>query len=289
MNPKLGSLLSPPLSWWWIVALVSLVSPVARAAGTVAAIKAEVIANAEVTDDGRKVARPTPEHPAYYVPVILGYHASGEIVAGEKPPSRADVLRQLGRTLAKEGYVLQALRPEANTTRPSLILAIEWGYLNPDVMDFGDDPAFTPADSSQKAPRLVADFNQREMLTLIAGASVYQGAAFTTSEWERLRDAAAEGRYYIVVSAYDFEASLKGTRTLLWRARMSTERQGVEMSDVISALVSGGAPLFGRETKLPQWTSYPVREGRVIIGEAVTKDLDSASPARATPAAPPKK
>lgn len=237
---------------------------------------AEVIANSDLTADGRKLVRPTPTHPAYYVPVILGYHTGGEIVVAEQPPSRADVLRQLGRALAKEGYVLQALRPDANTTQPSLILAIEWGYLNPDV--------FNAADSSKMEPRVVADFNQREMLTLVAGASVYRGEAFTTSEWVRLRDAVSEGRYYIVVSAYDFAASLTGTRTLLWRARMSTERQGVEMSDIVGALVNGGAPLFGRETKLPQWTSYPVREGRVIIGEAVTKDLETAKPADAAEA-----
>lgn len=248
-----------------------------------------MIANTDLTADGRKVARPTPDHPAYYVPVILGYHEGGEIIAGEKPPSRADVLRQVGKALAKEGYVLQALRTDANTTQPSLILAIEWGYLNPDVMDFGDDPTFGFADSSQTTPRVAANFNQREMLTLIAGASIYRGEAFTTSEWGRLRDAAAEGRYYIIVSAYDFAASLKGIRTLLWRVRMSTERQGVEMSDIVDALVNGGAPLFGRETRLPQWTSYPVREGRVIIGEAVTKDLEVAKPAGAAAGAPPEK
>jgi hypothetical protein len=255
-----------------LIALATLICLVAHAADAVTRSKAEVIVNIDMTADGRQIARPTPDQPTYYVPVILGYHTGGEIIAGEKPPSRAEVIRQLGKALAKEGYILQALRPNANSTRPALVLAIEWGYLNPEVTDFGDDPTFIPADSSQTAPRIAADFNQREMLTMVAGGSVYRGEAFTTSEWERLRDAAAEGRYYIVVSAYDFDASLKGERKLLWRARMSTERQGVWMDDVVPALVASGATIFGRDVKLPKFVTAPVREGKVEIGTPTVVD-----------------
>ncbi len=34
--------------------------------------KAEVIANAELTEEGRQASRPTPGHPVYYVPVTHG-------------------------------------------------------------------------------------------------------------------------------------------------------------------------------------------------------------------------
>src|SRR6185436_15945768 len=91
-------------------------APLGAAAGAAVSQKAEVIVNIDMTADGKKVERPTPDKPAYYVPVILGYHTGGEIVAGEKPPSRAEVIRQLGKALAKEGYVLQATRPDASKT-----------------------------------------------------------------------------------------------------------------------------------------------------------------------------
>ncbi len=243
-----------------------------HAAGVPAKKKAEAEVNVKIdlTDEGRKIARPTPLKPAYYVPTIVGYSEHGEIVAGEIPPGRARILRELAQALAKEGYVLQALRPDADKTVPSLVLVFEWGSLNPQTVDFGGDPTVTPADSSTEAPRVVGDFNQREMLTLIAGDAIYRGAAFTTSEWERLRDAVAEGRYYIIVSAFDFAASRLGVKTLLWRARLSTERQGVQMDDVVSALITSGAPFFGREMLIPHVATVPLREGTVLIGTPIT-------------------
>lgn len=90
---------------------------------------AEVSANAELTEEGKKIPRPTPDRPVYYVPITYGWHEEGGLIAGEEPPKRADVLRQLG--LALEGYVLQALPPDANSTLPSLIIAVEWGYSEP--------------------------------------------------------------------------------------------------------------------------------------------------------------
>lgn len=243
----------------------------------------QVIVNIDMTAEGKKVPRPTPEKPAYYVPVTLGYHTAGEIIAGEKPPARAEMIRQLGQALAKEGYVLQALRPDANKTTPSLILTFEWGYLNPQKTDFGEDPAVVPVDSSQEIPRVIGDFNHREMLTLVAGDSIYRSTLFSESEWERLRDAVDEGRYYVIVSAFDFAASLKGERVLLWRARMSTERQGIWMDDVLAALVTSGAPIFGRTVDRPQFMSRPLREGRVDIGTPTVVEPPESSRPRPAP------
>src|SRR5262245_58104027 len=108
---------------WSALGFWVLAGTLAVAAGPKPA--AEVIVNIDLTPEGRKVERPSAEKPAYYVPVILGYHTAGEIVAGDKPPARVEVIRQLGRALAKEGYVLQAVRPDANRTVPSLILVFE--------------------------------------------------------------------------------------------------------------------------------------------------------------------
>lgn len=242
---------------------------------------AAVVANADLTEEGKKIPRPTPDQPAYYVPVILGWQEAGKIVAGEEPPKREQVLRQLGQALAKEGYVLQALRPDANKTLPSLIIAVEWGCLNPLVTEHGaldlstgEGGTMAPAGiRTNPTQATVTDFNQNEMVALVAGAAFSTKLAATGSlglsqqDWDKIRDAVAEGRYFIIVSAYDFAASLKGEQKLLWRARMSTERQGVWMSDVLSALVIAGAPLFGRQTELPAWREFPVREGRVDLGE----------------------
>jgi hypothetical protein len=84
----------------------------------------------------------------------------------------------------------------------------------------------------------------------------------------------AEGRYFVIVSAYDFAASLKGERKLLWRARMSTDRHGIWMNNVVAALVTAGAPLFGRQTDAPAWREFPLRDGRVDLGELKVLEAD---------------
>jgi hypothetical protein len=244
--------------------------------------KAEVVANAELTEEGRQASRPTPGHPVYYVPMTHGWHESGKIVAGEEPPKRADVLRHIAQALAKEGYILQALRPDANTTVPSIVIHIAWGYMNPDVVESGaldlgtsDGGSMAPAglrnDPTQSTS---SDFNAQDMLTLVAGSMHGRETSLSQADWDKVGVAAGEGRYFIIVSAYDFAASVKGEQKLLWCTRMSTARQGVWMSDVVPALVATGASLFGRQTDVPTWKSYPLREGRVDLGELQVLDRD---------------
>jgi hypothetical protein len=250
--------------------------------------KVMVIVNVDLTDEGRKIARPTPEQPAYYVPVILGYHEGGKIIGGEQPPSRQEMLRQLGRALAKEGYVLQAVRPNANQTLPSLILAFEWGYLNPDTSNFGlmdlttgEGGTLNPGEVRTKSSLATgtADYNQAKMVTLVAGAGAAAqlatggSAGMLQSDWDMLREAVTEDRYFIIVSAFDFAASLKGEQKLLWRARMSTQRHGVWMDDVLPALVTVGAPVFGRKT-IPTFTTVPITRGTVKLGPMEIKNVD---------------
>ncbi|HEX2101539.1 MAG TPA: hypothetical protein VHF69_12785 [Candidatus Synoicihabitans sp.] len=243
----------------------------------------QVIVNVDLTEAGARVPRPTPERPAYYVPVTFGWQEEGKIIAGEQPPSREELIRQVAQALAREGYVLQALRPNANATTPSLIISLEWGYLNPDLLETGALDLATDSSGGSLSPGALredptqsatTDFNQSRMITLVAGSAISRRAQFSEREWQQLRDAVAEGRYFIVLSAYDFEASLRGEQVLLWRARMSTERHGVWMTEVMAALVAAGAPSFGRRSDLPTWHQFPIREGRVEIGPAEVRELD---------------
>ncbi|HEY8993716.1 MAG TPA: hypothetical protein VIM71_03445, partial [Lacunisphaera sp.] len=228
--------------------------------------------------------------PAYYVPVIFGWQEEGQVVAGEAPPKREMMLRELGQALAKRGYILQALRPDANKTTPSLIISVEWGYMNPITLPPGFEPASSPradpeqqdttdTDTPDSAQTTATELNQREMITLVAGSAVKRQALFTHADWEKLRDAVGEGRYFVIVSAYDFASSVKGEQKLLWRTRMSTPRQGVWLQQVAPALVAAGAPLFGRQSEAPAWKEYRVRDGRVEMGDIKVIDPDAKLPA----------
>lgn len=80
-------------------------------------------------------------------------------------------------------------------------------------------------------------------------------------------EAAQEARYFIIVDAFDLEASQRNERILLWRARMSTRSQGVSFEQVAQALVESGVPMFGRRTQIPQVVTKPIPLGHVFLGE----------------------
>ena len=132
----------------------------------------------------------------------------------------------------------------------------------------------------------VADYNQAAMVTLVAGTTLARqlsaagSTALSQIEWDRLKQAAAADRYFIIVSAYDFADSLKGQRTLLWRARLSTERHGVSLDDVLPALVAAGAPVFGRESG-PRFDPVALKPGTVKLAPLEIKETEPVPAQRA--------
>jgi hypothetical protein len=104
-------------------------------------------------------------------------------------------------------------------------------------------------------------------------------------------------RYYIYVAAFDFDSWLKNykemksgeknpadTPILLWRAHVSCELWGHYFDQVAQALITSGAPWFGRETKRPEVGTSPlVPIGRVIVGAPVVKSFQTKPAAGAQP------
>lgn len=225
----------------------------------------EVAVNVEVTPAGKPIPPPSPARPAYYFPVVGGFREEGAVKAGEKAPERLTVLHQLARTLASQGYLVVGPK----TPPPTVLLAFHWGSMNPQLDEFGDigDP--------QKVV-----YNQRAMISLVAGHTLNNVDQW--SEREAVIQGAEEDRYFVVVSAYDFDAAQKKQKVLLWRAKMSTASAGFAMEDVVAALITGGGPHFGRETLRPAWETTPVaNRGKVNLGDLQVKEyLD---PAKAPP------
>ena len=88
-------------------------------------------------------------------------------------------------------------------------------------------------------------------------------------------------RYYVMISAFDFQSWLHHKPVLLWRAHVSTELWGHYFDQVVGTLINTAAPLFGRETKMPHFVSAQVLPlGRVIVGTPEVKNYPSASPAQ---------
>jgi hypothetical protein len=153
---------------------------------------------------------------------------------------------------------------------PSLILLINYGYMNPNVVELG------------QGQKIV--FNENLMLSLVGGKALDH--MVTDFEREDIMQAAEEDRYFIMVTAYDYKVyAATRKKVMLWQAKVSTPTRGIsKFSDVDLALVSAGTGSFGRETVRPV-TCYLHRtpDGKVDVGPLTVTGVSEAGAPSPTP------
>jgi hypothetical protein len=216
--------------------------------------------------EGRKVTHPTPDHPSYYVPIAGGYLRKGAIFAGEAPPAQGELLRLASLELAKHGYQkASAAHP------PDMIVVVHWGDMNPELVD---------VQLGSQNQELF--FNDEDMINLVAGLTVPNITDNLEAEQTVVRS--KENRYFIVITAFDYAATLREKRKVpLWQEKMSVQNTGpIKFDSVAGVLLEAGGPLLGRETRIPQQVSVAVApEGSVLLGSPTVVDQPAA------PAGPP--
>jgi hypothetical protein len=237
--------------WLALAALVPLTPLDAGILGFGAPKDTDVNVVVDMTEAGKKVEPPTKEKPAIYFPVLAGFREEGSLVAGEKSPPPNSVAKLLAKALAAQHYFVMGPK----TGAPSIILVFHWGYMNPKVDDTGDP------DNPQQI-----FWNQKEMLALVAGNTLNNIGAFGFEREDILQNA-RDDRYFVIVSAFDFEAAKTKKKVLLWQAKMSTPSNRVSLAEVIPSMITAGGPHFGRETKRPESITAPLaKEGKVEVG-----------------------
>ena len=225
----------------------------------------------DLTAEGKKIPPPSRERPVFYLPVLAGYREMGALVAGEKSPPSAPVARLLAKALAAQGYLVMGEK----TPPPSLVLVFHWGYLNPQI-----DEVASPNVADDPSDQLPAEifWNQKEMLGLVVGHSMDKLGRF---EREDVLQAARENRYFVLVSAFDFEAAGEKKKKLLWLARMSVPSNNVTLAEVLPTMIASGGPYFGRETGRKTITAPIAREGKVEVGTPTVVDDAAGKDAKA--------
>ena len=241
----------------------------------------------DLTDAGKKIARPTPDMPAYYLPLSVGYQEMGGYVAGQKPPPpKAEVEYWLSKALSAQGYQVMT-----KLSAPSLVLVFWWGHIAPEINDTSTQATHSAtqyfnilphngsiAGSGLTDPRaFLAELatnqfvNYSQMVSLVAGNTRdYQHpTAKPNPISQQVLDMEREPRHYLMVSAFDFNDWLHHKSTLLWQAHVSTELWGRSLKDVMEPMIAAAAPLFGRETIAPHFIGAPV--AHVIVGKAEVK------------------
>jgi len=216
-----------------------------------------VYARAAVPEAYRKHPRPTPDKPAYYLPIPGGYKQRGPAIAGDDPIDLNEVWPSLQKALAKQGY----LPTGRDLPMPSLILTFHWGSMNPDVMEteisLSDEESITNE----------SVLNLREMLALTGGQEASQ--SFLYMEREAAMERATEDRYFLIVTAYDFDAAMETPRrkVMVWQACLSVPSQRTSLAAAIGPMIAAGASSFGLDERQPKEIATPYRRGRVGIGE----------------------
>jgi hypothetical protein len=251
----------------------------------------------DMTPEGRKAVHPTPDHPAYYYPIVGGYNQEGQAIAGDKQPKQNELLHLAAVELAKQGYLVVNPGKIPPTPPPDIILVFHWGPINPETFDlndvFGGDVASAASNTAMAKPDAsgasnasklnpeafssLVTMNNAQMLNMLVGNTLPNIHA--SSGYQAVIEAAQEDRYFIMVTAYDFPATVRQKKAvLLWQAKMSVPSAGVAFDDVTPTLIAAGGPLFGRETTVPQHISLPVTpEGRVIVGTSKVVHDDNAA------------
>ena len=233
--------------------------------------------NTEFTAYGRLLRKASPENPFYYVGQDAGFHQLGWAAGGERSPQTEVLERALNKALATNGFL-----PASPGHPAGLALIYYWGSHNkPDE------------DTARDFPELVQKYIL-ERAFLVGGKKFASGMLFSM-EWgetaadheekmEFLRDQTREELYYVVASAYDYQALARGERKLAWRTTMTVTSAGLAMNETLPTVVASAAPYFGRETAEPEIGARRIsREGRVLIGTPTVVE-DALIPKEKTPA-----
>ena len=239
---------------------------------------AEVIVASDRTETGKNFVPPTAQKPAYFQLSTAGPQELGTIYANDRIPPQKIIEPQLIKALAAQHY----FPTDEKHPTPDYVIIYAWGTINPGTpgtSDVSDDP--TDAVSQRQTLR-----NQQQMLSIVATSKT----DFTPRSLERdpTLPSLTDGRYFILVAAYDYEGMASGkkpTETMLWRTRLSVYNLiGIGLSAAIPMMLDAAPGAFGADG-YPKSVMGKLREGHVDVGEAKVVDYITNS-GSAIPAAP---
>lgn len=229
----------------------------------------------EFTPYGRTLPTATPEHPVYYIGSNSGFLERGDPIGGLHPPDPNYLGRVLRRALDSASF-----RAADQTHPPTLALFFHWG--SHAAMDFEMRGLFPEKAYRERLERAVLVGGHEFQRMLINQYAYGELPVEAISRMDFLRAQATSDLYFVVVSAYDYDALRQGQRRLVWRTNLTVSAHGVAMVDSLPALILTGAPYFGQRTEGAEILFRRVHRGVVTLGdtEVVASDVPLASPPR---------
>ena len=195
-----------------------------------------VIAVSDITEEGQGTRQATPANPVYYHPHTNGFINSGAPVEGVTSPPTPNVEIMLVKALASQGYIYHKL---ANKP-PSITLVFAWGAMAPQLGPDG---------------RKVE--NRRDMSALVEGIHPMDPNE-DSFQADKIRAAIIVPRFYLTITAMDFNALSRKKFVTLWCTRVSTEVEGNQLNQVLPALIHAATPVIGSQTYGPRVVVEPL-------------------------------
>jgi hypothetical protein len=174
-----------------------------------------------------------------------GYIEAGDAIAGDTPPTAAQVSNSLRAALANQGFA-----PSSNS--PAVVLTYHWGVLRIDHVQirvpYGIKTNLMARIELVSTEQLGAEV-ENHILLREKGTGTNDAAAspaMLIGPTKTVVDQSRQPRIFVIVSAYDYQGLLHREAQLLWRVKLSAREQSGEMDQVIPALLTGGGPYFGK-------------------------------------------
>ncbi len=235
--------------------------PPAAAVSTSSSVDAFVIA--ERTEPGANAPRPAPEHPVYYIALDGGYLDSNDPGTDLKLPISTTIGRSLRTGLDTAGYAVAT-----SEHAPALVLVYYYGLL--DVPEPTTNPILPASSPAQMASSSVFyQPSSRGIYSLVIPSTLARRYAEIHPDWWKEKfgydppaklDAwayAAQSRYFVLVSAYDYADFVRQKPTKLWWAKLSAPKTSGELDEILPALAGTSGPYLGHNFKSRQ--TCPIR------------------------------
>ncbi len=185
-----------------------------------------------------------------------GYIEGGDAIGGDRVPTAAAVAAGIESALQTRQIGVDNARDAAS---PSVVLTYHWGVLRKRNWH---DVSLSHLNSNLKARlSLVARYNTvRELEQYILADRAMHGSSRAVLEQPTYQDArqyAEDPRYFMVVTAYDFNALKSEHATPLWRVKMSALENVGYMAEAVPALAAASGAYFGQDLDRVEATRVP--------------------------------
>jgi len=193
-----------------------------------------------------KGAPPEQGSPATYAAFDGGYIEAGDPLAGDTPPSADQVRQELNTALQSQGF-------QPGQGAPSLVITYYWGVLRVDHsqirVPYGIKTNLRARIELVSTEQLGAEV-ENHILGQEKGSPVDMDVSSTTipsGPMETIIQDSRQPRIFVVVSAYDYQSLAQHqSPRVVWRVKLSAMENSGEMDEVIPALITAGAPFFGK-------------------------------------------